>query len=158
MWLLSQLTQSLQDVGFRGCTTATRWIQQTHQCLPAQYRAARKLKQKQILQSGQSLGHRYGCLSSVIVSTERPLRIGRPYASDAAVDNIQVVDVVEAARNFHQLMPPMHSRRLAQELYNRTKYGLAPTSTSRRWGCSQGVVRDFPRPSIRRRRRRGTVY
>jgi hypothetical protein len=33
-----------------------------------------------------------------------------PYASNATVDDIQVVDVVETASNFHQLMPPMHKK------------------------------------------------
>ena len=38
------------------------------------------------------------------MSAERTLRTEHPYASDATVDDIQVVDVMETTSNLHQLM------------------------------------------------------
>jgi hypothetical protein len=60
------------------------------------------------------------------VSTERPLRMEHPYASDTTVNNVQVVDVMEAASNFHKLTSPMHGKNAAK--HDKAKCGFAPTS------------------------------
>ena len=39
------------------------------------------------------------------MSTEYPLRMEHTYPSYVTVDDVQVVDVLETASNFHQLMP-----------------------------------------------------
>ena len=38
------------------------------------------------------------------MSTERSPRIEHPYTSDATVDDVQVVDVMETTSNLHQLV------------------------------------------------------
>ena len=106
-----------------------------------------------ILRFGQFRGHRCGCLSGAPVRTERPLRTGHPYASDATVDDIQVVDVMETASNLHQLM----SRCDGVSVGTATeKNDFAPTSTLGHRDCSRGVEQGSLYQSIRKHRRRGT--
>lgn len=40
------------------------------------------------------------------MSTEQSLIMGHPYASNVTMNNAQIMDVVETASNFHQLMSP----------------------------------------------------
>lgn len=44
------------------------------------------------------------------MSTKQPVRMKHPYASDATMNDVQVVDVMETTGDFHQLVSPRYKR------------------------------------------------
>jgi len=90
-----------------------------------------------------------------MMSTEQQRRMEHPYASYTAMNDVQVVDVMETTSNLQQLMVRCIR---SQHRNGGIGYGFAPTSASEHRDCSRGTVRRFLDRSTRKHRRRGTYY